>query len=434
MSYLKNDLFLGRTLREYGEWAQGELNLLFDLIDVGNTVIDVGAFMGTHTIAFARHVGPEGQVYAFEPHPISFGLLRLNVEQNDLSNVKLFNVALSDYTGTINSHKANLADTDSPGSFSLLTEVDVAAESSGIAIDVMTLDQFDIDRCHLMKVDVEGMELNVLKGSAKTLRRFRPLVFAECLSLHNGWQIVLFMRDNGFEAFLHNERAFNPDNFKKNASNFLGDARETNIVFVPTNRLSAFRERCKYFENLIPLKTLDDLALGMLKKPQYKYEALAPTSAAKILGIDFFTNEPELRQLEASLQEKVSQIHSLEYQIHSLEYQIHSLEYQMQQIQRSIPMQLVNRYQRVVERLLRSGTRRRRYYELGLTGIWVILNEGWRSFFRNMYRKVLEKLLRPGTRRRYYYELGLTGIRVILNEGWKSFWHKFRQRYRRKHD
>jgi FkbM family methyltransferase len=369
MLYLKNDLFLGQSLREYGEWAQGELNLLLDLIDIGDTVVDVGAFIGTHTLAFAKHVGHGGQVYAFEPHPVAFGLLRLNVEQNDLSNVKLFNVALSDYTGTINLHKSNLADTDSPGSFSLLTEVDVAAESSGVAVDIMTLDQFDIDRCHLMKVDVEGMELNVLKGSAKTLRRFRPLVFAECLSLNNGWQIVLFMRDNGFEAFLHNERSFNPDNFKKNAINFFGDARETNIVFVPTNRLSAFRERCKYFENLIPLKTLDDLALGMLKKPQYKYEALAPTSAAQILGIDFLANEPELRQLETSLQE---------------------LEYQMQH---SIPMQLVNRYQRVIEKLLRRGTRRRRYYELVLSG-----------------------------------------IRVVLNEGWRSFWYEFRKRYRQKHD
>ncbi len=46
--------------------------------------------------------------------------------------------------------------------------------------------------------------------------------------------------------------------------------------------------------------------------------------------------------------------------------------------------------------------------------------------FLNRYQRVIEKLLRQGTRRRYYYELGLTGIRVILNEGWRSFWSKFR--------
>jgi len=81
------------------------------------------------------------------------------------------------------------------------------------------------------------------------------------------------------------------------------------------------------------------------------------------------------------LQDKAAQIHSLEYQIHSLEYQIHSLEYQ---IQHSIPMELASRCQRVVEKLMHPGTRRRRYYELVLTGIRVILNEGWKSFFRKV--------------------------------------------------
>lgn len=399
IAYFKNDIFLGESLRKYGEWAQGELDLLLDLIDVGSTVVDVGAFVGTHTLAFARHVGPGGQVYAFEPHPIAFDLLRLNIEQNELSNVKPFNVALSDYTGTMNLRKTNLADTNSPGSFSLLTDADVATESTGVAIDVITLDQFGIDSCHLMKVDVEGMELNVLKGSAKTLRRLRPLVFAECLSLHNGWQIVLFMKKKGFEAFLHNERSFNPDNFRKNASNFFGDARETNIVFVPADRLSAFRERCKYFENLIPLKTLDDLALGMLKKPQYK-EELALTKAAQILGIDFFASEQELRQLETSLQEKVAHIAELETRLAKLEpslrekvAQMTNLEVQIREIQRSIPMQLASRHRRMVEKVLRSSTRRR-----------------------------------------YYYELVLSGVRVILNEGWRSFWHKVKKRYRQKRD
>jgi SAM-dependent methyltransferase len=69
---------------------------------------------------------------------------------------------------------------------------------------------------------------------------------------------------------------------------------------------------------------------------------------------------------------------------HTLQAQISSLETSLQQIQHSIPMQLVNRYQRIVEKLLRPGTRRRRYHELGLTGIRVILNEGWKNFFREV--------------------------------------------------
>ena len=86
------------------------------------------------------------------------------------------------------------------------------------------------------------------------------------------------------------------------------------------------------------------------------------------------SRDAQVANLETSLREKVAQVHRLEYQIHRLEYQI-------QQIQHSIPMRLVSRYQRIVEKLLRPGTRRRHYYELGLTGVRVILTEGWHSFW-----------------------------------------------------
>jgi FkbM family methyltransferase len=107
-----------------------------------------------------------------------------------------------------------------------------------------------------------------------------------------------------------------------------------------------------------------------------------------------------IAKLETSLQEKVSQIHSLEYQI--------------QQIQHSIPMQLVNRYQRVVEKLLRRGTRRRHYYELGLTAIRVILNEGWGSFFTKAWSRLrrqphdtLIKVIRSKAKRKsVIYDIG----------------------------
>ena len=87
------------------------------------------------------------------------------------------------------------------------------------------------------------------------------------------------------------------------------------------------------------------------------------------------------RTLETSIREGVSHIHSLESHIHSLESHAHSLELHIHRLERSIPMQLVRRYQRIVDRLLRPGTRRRRPYDLALTGVRVILSEGWRSFW-----------------------------------------------------
>jgi ubiquinone/menaquinone biosynthesis C-methylase UbiE len=80
----------------------------------------------------------------------------------------------------------------------------------------------------------------------------------------------------------------------------------------------------------------------------------------------------------------VRQLQDKDAQISSLETSLREKVVQLQQIQHSIPMQLVSRHQRMVEKLLRHGTRRRYYYELMLTGIRVILTEGWKSFFRQV--------------------------------------------------
>ena len=96
MYFFAGDPIIGASLKEYGEWAQAEIDLLLDLIEPGSVVIDVGAFIGTHTLAFASQVGAHGQVYSFEPQPDHFQLLQRNVAENGLTNVKLFSLGLSD--------------------------------------------------------------------------------------------------------------------------------------------------------------------------------------------------------------------------------------------------------------------------------------------------------------------------------------------------
>ena len=105
----------------------------------------------------------------------------------------------------------------------------------------------------------------------------------------------------------------------------------------------------------------------------------------------FHEHEKRLATLKHTLQDKAAQISSLKTSLQEKVTQIHRLESQMQQIQRSIPMQLVNGYQRRVEKLLRPGTRRRHCYELGLSGIRVILNEGWKSFFRKAWNRLARR-------------------------------------------
>jgi coenzyme F420 hydrogenase subunit beta len=104
-------------------------------------------------------------------------------------------------------------------------------------------------------------------------------------------------------------------------------------------------------------------------------------NAIKSLETDLQQKSAHIRSLESNLQQKSAQITSLESDLQQKSAHISSLEIQIQQINHGIVMQLLSRYQRVVNKLLPLGSRRRNCYELGLSAIRIIINEGWGRFW-----------------------------------------------------
>jgi FkbM family methyltransferase len=291
MSFFSSDMVIGKSLREYGEWAQSEIDLLFGFINTGDVVVDIGAFIGTHTTAFAEFVGNQGKVISFEPQPMSFSLLEKNITQNNLMNTELYNVALSDVIGTIHIDQELAA--RNPGGVILHPK-----DSGDISIVTRTLDSFILDKCNLIKIDVEGMELNVLRGAFETISRSQPIVYAEVLSLDKAYQIALWMRDKGYETLLHNYPVYNPNNYNHNSINIFDDAREVNLLFIPTSKIQVFKKNVDNQSFLAKIHTIDDLAFGFLKKPQYKYEILSKTTTANVFGIESYSSESEVMFLK----------------------------------------------------------------------------------------------------------------------------------------
>lgn len=493
ISYPKNDQIIGLSLREYGEWAQGELDLLFDFIAPGDTVIDIGAFVGTHVLAFAQKVGDKGKVFAFEPNPVIFQLLKMNVKQNSLANIKCVNTALSKKPGTILVNKSDLTQTANFGNYSLKSvSPEPTPKNKKVSIKFTALDEYNIGKCALIKIDVEGMELDVLKGAAKLLKKTKPIILAECLSIQDGWPVVQFTSKLGYKAFLHNSLGYNPSNFKNNLKNLFGDGRETNILFVPEQKLAFFQNHCQQINYLIPLSSIDDLALGLMKKPQYKQDVLAKTDASKVLGTNFIVTESELKNIvsekegdQVSISRKIQNIESILGEISSsakksndalqvLETKIEDKENQIQksidslqtkdaqirksidslqakdtQIQKSIDSlrakdNYVKKYDeslRVkdtqIERLtleltektsqvnkLEKNTRSKDDDISILTTHIKQLQSGAAMQVINKYRRVIDKLMRSGTLRRRLYNLCVKGIKIILTEGWKRFFSR----------
>ncbi|HEY7326384.1 MAG TPA: FkbM family methyltransferase [Gemmataceae bacterium] len=139
--------------------------------------LDVGANVGIHTLAIAHHVSQGGAVVAFEPHPVNHRLLMHNLEQNHLHHVVAENFGLADSPAT-------LTGTGRPdgGNWSLASQGDYRFEVRLVRLDDYLRDQ-PLPRLDLMKLDVEGAELRVLRGARRTIKRFRPsIVFEVCPS------------------------------------------------------------------------------------------------------------------------------------------------------------------------------------------------------------------------------------------------------------
>lgn len=152
-----------------------EINMLEDVqkrIGENKSIVDIGANIGNHTIYFSK-VCKAKNVYSFEPQKNIFNILKKNVQINNVSHiVKLFNMGL----GKSYSHAdVIVTDKNNYGSSRLNKSVEGK-------IEIDSLDNILIDEANnvdMIKIDVEGMELEVLKGATKILKKFNPLIYIE---------------------------------------------------------------------------------------------------------------------------------------------------------------------------------------------------------------------------------------------------------------
>lgn len=142
-------------------------------------LLDVGANQGAYT-RFLHHLRPDAQVFAFEPHPRSFALLRQNAS---LPNVELLNLALSDTAGFVDLYDFADQDGSTQASLSSLAVELFSTNTTKHQVECTTLDRFavhrGIDQVAFLKIDTEGFDINVLRGARRLLaeRRIRAIQF-----------------------------------------------------------------------------------------------------------------------------------------------------------------------------------------------------------------------------------------------------------------
>ena len=198
----------------HSSYDQIEVNLATRLIEKrrqyykdGVIALDCGANIGVHTIEWAKNMTEWGEVFSFEPQEKIYYALSGNIAINNCFNVTAKNVALGSEIGKIEIPTPNYNKPSSYGSLELKKkknnefigqEIDYQNTKQ---IDMLSIDSLKLNRIDFIKIDVEGMEEEVLKGSTISINRFCPILLIEHIksdinSLKN------FLEKKNYEIFV----------------------------------------------------------------------------------------------------------------------------------------------------------------------------------------------------------------------------------------
>ena len=177
LNYLEGDKYVGELIASTGQYEPYESELLIKNIKGGDIVIDVGANIGYYTLLFAKKVGENGKVYAFEPDPVSFTILEKNIKDNKFRNIEAFNIALSDKRESLQL----FISAENLGDHRLFDDHKVKRKKTTVKANTLDLffkgEKFKKNKISLIKIDTQGYEPFVIKGAQQLIKSQKPILF-----------------------------------------------------------------------------------------------------------------------------------------------------------------------------------------------------------------------------------------------------------------
>lgn len=206
---------VGFQLLNTSSYDLPEVSLTLELLrargsDYGNGVvaIDCGANIGVHTIEWARCMAGWGRVYSFEPQERIYYALAGNIALNNCFNVTARLAAVGSKCGTLGLPEVNYCVPSSfgslelnPGDTSEYIGQNIDYDSASQQIELLTVDSLNLPRIDLIKIDVEGMELEVLEGAQDSIARLKPQLLIEVIKSDEK-AITKLLNTAGYRTFL----------------------------------------------------------------------------------------------------------------------------------------------------------------------------------------------------------------------------------------
>lgn len=182
----------------FGDYERPELEMQMKLIKPGISILDIGANFGWFSMHIAKKIN-DTKVFSFEPVPSTFEYLLKNIELNKIKNIKCFNFGFADIDGSFKFYvdpelSANASMVKLSDSNSVVEQKCIVKKID----DFVSHNKIPVD---FIKCDVEGAELLVFKGGAKTISEQQPIVFAEML---RKWSSKFDYHPNDIISFFKN--------------------------------------------------------------------------------------------------------------------------------------------------------------------------------------------------------------------------------------
>lgn len=230
--WLNKTGYIDRTIIEKGVFEPQSTEVTKRLVKQGNLVLDIGANIGYYSVMLSKLVGKSGKVIAFEPTEHFRKTLRMNLDANNITNVEVIDIGLSD--------KDQKLEIDiGPSSATLHSPLGFDSIESKEVINLTTLDSFvqkhNILQIDFIKIDVDGHEPFFFEGAWKSLNKYNPIVLLEVSHLHyleagfTAWDFYDLLKKNKYRIY-HEEQFVEmktKEDFLRNCANF---AYSTNII------------------------------------------------------------------------------------------------------------------------------------------------------------------------------------------------------------
>jgi len=233
MMYMLNDVVVGRSIDLYGEYQEEQIALLREIVQEGDTVIDVDAHIGQFTIPFARMVGPKGQVHAFEAQPAMFQLLNGNLALNALHNT----VTHSAVSGIPPNRFWEINYSEHRDFRHAFLRADQESAVARWDLDGLLMDT--IKQLQLVCIGTNSADLNVLRGAQQLLSKHRPVVYIQNSRAANVLQSARWMSRMRYQCHWVPQQAslFRQANFARSSIDISTDVNMYHLLCTPAEQI-----------------------------------------------------------------------------------------------------------------------------------------------------------------------------------------------------